>query len=192
MGRSAAHSIFCNSAICVWPGPDRDRLGARRVCNGRHFGQHVLGQRDHDGTRPPLHGGVKCTLDNFGNLLGSLDLRRELCGRAEKRAIVHFLERAAPQHARSTWPMNRIIGAESCSAMCIPCAALVAPGPRVTKQIPGRPVSRPSASAMIAAPASCRQMVSSIGARSWRQGRRGRIRQERNRRAQPPARRVGR
>ncbi len=54
--------------------------------------------------------------------------------------------------ARSTWPMNRIIGAESCSAMWTPWAALVAPGPRVTKQIPGRPVSRPSVSAIIAAP----------------------------------------
>ena len=35
-----------------------------------------------------------------------------------------------------------------------PC---VAPGPRVTRQIPGRPVSFPYASAMFAAPASCRQ-----------------------------------
>ena len=57
--------------------------------------------------------------------------------------------------------MNRIIGALSCSAICTPWAALVAPGPRVTKQMPGRPVSRPSVSAMIAAPASCRQTVTS-------------------------------
>ena len=67
--------------------------------------------------------------------------------------------RPRPIIARSTWPMNRIIGAESCSAICTPCAALVAPGPRVTKQIPGRPVSRPSVSAIIAAPASCRHTV---------------------------------
>src|SRR5271166_7073769 len=60
--------------------------------------------------------------------------------------------------------MNKIIGAESCSAICTPCAALVAPGPRVTKQIPGRPVSRPSVKAIIAAPASWRQTVTSIGA----------------------------
>ena len=33
--------------------------------------------------------------------------------------------------------------------------ACVAPGPRVTKQIPGRPVSLPSASAMLAAAPSC-------------------------------------
>ena len=42
--------------------------------------------------------------------------------------------------------MNRIIGALSCSAIWTPWAALVAPGPRVTKQMPGRPVSRPSVS----------------------------------------------
>ena len=60
--------------------------------------------------------------------------------------------------------MNRIIGAESCSAIWTPWAALVAPGPRVTKQMPGRPVSRPSVSAIIAAPASCRQTVTSIAA----------------------------
>ena len=57
--------------------------------------------------------------------------------------------------------MNRIIGALSCSAICTPWAALVAPGPRVTKQMPGRPVSRPAVSAIIAAPASCRQTVTS-------------------------------
>ncbi len=54
---------------------------------------------------------------------------------------------------RSTWPTNMISGTESCSAMWMPCAALVAPGPRVTMTMPGRPVSRAVASAIIAAPA---------------------------------------
>ncbi len=44
--------------------------------------------------------------------------------------------------------MNRIIGVESCWAVCTPIEALVAPGPRVTKQIPGRPVTLAQASAM--------------------------------------------
>ena len=39
-----------------------------------------------------------------------------------------------------TWPTNMIIGDESCRAMWMPAEALVAPGPRVTKQMPGRPV----------------------------------------------------
>ena len=35
--------------------------------------------------------------------------------------------------------MNSTIGVESWNAVCTPIAALVAPGPRVTKQMPGRP-----------------------------------------------------
>ena len=49
-------------------------------------------------------------------------------------------------------------------AMCTPAAALVAPGPRVTKHTPGRPVSLPCASAIMAAPPSWRQTVNSMGA----------------------------
>ncbi len=44
-------------------------------------------------------------------------------------------------------------------AMWTPADALVAPGPRVTKQMPGRPVSRPWQSAIMAAPPSCRQTM---------------------------------
>ena len=50
------------------------------------------------GTRPALHGDVKRALDNFGDLRGGLDLRRELRGRGEQGAIVHLLEGAAPHH----------------------------------------------------------------------------------------------
>ncbi len=49
------------------------------------------------------------------------------------------------------------MGAESCIAVCTPMAALVAPGPRVTMQMPGLPVNLPQAEAMKAAPPSCRQ-----------------------------------
>ncbi len=45
--------------------------------------------------------------------------------------------------SRATWPMNRIMGEESWNAVWTPMEALVAPGPRVTKQMPGRPVSLP-------------------------------------------------
>jgi hypothetical protein len=57
-------------------------------------------------------------------------------------------------------------GVESCRAICRPGAALVAPGPRVTNTMPGRPVSLPTASAMMAAPLSCRQTVT-LSAASW-------------------------
>ena len=51
--------------------------------------------------------------------------------------------------------------------MWMPAEALVAPGPRVTKQMPGRPVALPTASAIMAAPLSCRQTVTAIS-RSWK------------------------
>ena len=64
--------------------------------------------------------------------------------------------------------MKRIIGVESWNAVCTPIDALVAPGPRVTKQMPGLPVSLPYASAMYAAPPSCRATISLIASRaSW-------------------------
>ena len=50
-------------------------------------------------------------------------------------------------------------GVESWWAMWMPGEALVAPGPRVTKQTPGRPVALPTASAIMAAPPSCRHTV---------------------------------
>ncbi len=68
---------------------------------------------------------------------------------------------------RSTWPQNRIIGVQSCWARYTPSDALVTPGPRVTKHTPGRPVARPTASAIIAAPPSWRQTVTVISGRSY-------------------------
>ena len=62
----------------------------------------------------------------------------------------------------TTSPMKRIIGVESWNAVCTPIEACVAPGPRVTKHTPGVPVSLPAASAMLAAPASWRALISLI------------------------------
>src|SRR6185437_13018638 len=53
--------------------------------------------------------------------------------------------------SRPTCPTNMIIGEESCRAIWMPALALAAPGPRVTKQMPGRPVVLPTASAIMAA-----------------------------------------
>ena len=55
------------------------------------------------------------------------------------------------------------MGELSSWAMCTPTMALLAPGPRVTMATPGRPVARPTASAIMAAPPSCRQTVTVIG-----------------------------
>ena len=54
-------------------------------------------------------------------------------------------------------------GVESCLAMWMPGEALVAPGPRVQNTTPGRPVTLPTASAIMVAPPSCRQTVRLIG-----------------------------
>ena len=67
--------------------------------------------------------------------------------------------RRGREELRSIWPTNSTIGVESWRAICTPGEALVAPGPRVTKHTPGRPVALPIASAIIAAPASLRQTV---------------------------------
>lgn len=45
--------------------------------------------------------------------------------------------------SRATCPISRIIGVESWNAVWTPTLACVAPGPRVTRQMPGRPVSFP-------------------------------------------------
>ena len=51
------------------------------------------------------------------------------------------------------------MGVESWKPVCNPMLALVAPGPRVTKAMPGLPVNFPYASAMLEAPPSWRQMT---------------------------------
>src|ERR1700731_1380561 len=61
--------------------------------------------------------------------------------------------------SRAICPTNRIIGVKSWRATCSPAAALVAPGPRVTKQMPGAPVALPTASAIMAGPPSLRARV---------------------------------
>jgi hypothetical protein len=63
---------------------------------------------------------------------------------------------------RSICPTKTMSGVESCRAMWMPGLAFVAPGPRVTKRMPGGPVSLPSASAIMAAPPSLRQTMTSI------------------------------
>ena len=67
-----------------------------------------------------------------------------------------------PRISRATCPTSIITGVESCCAIWIPADALVAPGPRVTKTIPGRPVNLPSASAIMAAPPSWRAKTTSM------------------------------
>ena len=61
-----------------------------------------------------------------------------------------------------TSPIKRTMGVEAWKAAWTPIAALVAPGPRVTIQTPGRPEIFPCASAIKAAPPSWRQAMNLI------------------------------
>ena len=98
IGRSAAHSIFCSSAICVRPG--QIATGSARGASGTAARSVSMssGKRDHDRAGAALHRDVVGALDDLGNLRGGLDLRRPFGGRAEEGAVIHLLERAAPEH----------------------------------------------------------------------------------------------
>ena len=60
------------------------------------------------------------------------------------------------------WPAIATRGAPSMLASAMPVTRLVAPGPKVERQTPARPVSRPQTSAMKAAPCSCRVVTNSM------------------------------
>ncbi len=98
IGALAAHSIFCNSAICVWPGQigAASARGASATAAGAL--KHVLGQRDDDRAGAPLHRHVEGALDDLGGAGGIVDLGRPFGGRAEEGAIIHLLEGAPPLH----------------------------------------------------------------------------------------------
>jgi len=80
------------------PRPYGDRKYPWRVHDFGGLEQHVLGQRDYDRARPPLHGEVICTLNDLGDLRRALDLGRPFGHRSKEGAKVHLLKRAAPQH----------------------------------------------------------------------------------------------
>ena len=80
------------------PGPDRRRRDARGVGDLRALDEHVLRQRDHDRSRPSLHGDVEGAMDDLGYLGRAVDLRRPFGDGAEKGAVVHLLESAAADH----------------------------------------------------------------------------------------------
>ena len=94
---SAPEQLLQLGHLCE-TGPNRDRNRARRIDHRGWLKKHVLGQRDHHRSRPSLHCDVKGTMDDFGDLRGSLDLGDPFGCRAEKAPIVHLLKGAAPEH----------------------------------------------------------------------------------------------
>ncbi len=96
----------------------------------------------------------------FGDALHVVDDLGILGERTEHVEEVELLEGLAVRVlAAGGRPTNITMGVESWCAMWTPIEEFVAPGPRVTKATPGRPVSLPCASAIIAVPPSWRQTM---------------------------------
>jgi hypothetical protein len=146
--------------------PGRGRRGrndARRVRHGRDVVEHVLRQGDHDGARAALHRDPEGPGEDLRDARGVVDLHRPLGDAAEHLPVIDLLERLAIPHppgdlADEQDHRRRILAGDVHAGG----RRWWRPGPRVTKQMPGRPVSLPAASAMIAAPPSCRQTSTSI------------------------------
>ena len=85
-------------------GPGLHRLDARGVRDRGALDEHVLGQRDHDGTGPALHRDMERPRYDLGYSRHVVDLRRPLRERAEDGAIIHLLKGAAFAHAALDLP----------------------------------------------------------------------------------------
>ena len=92
--------------------------------------------------------------NQFGNALDLVDFWSPTAWVPNYGAIVHLLEGFALAHAALDLAHEQDHGRGVLLAMCTPASALEAPGPRVTIQMPGSPVSLPWASAIMAAPPS--------------------------------------
>ena len=140
LGQQIAHGLHARPA----PGSGSHGLVGAGVGDRRRVGQHVFRQREHDRARAAGDGAVEGAGSPAPARARIVDLRRPFGERRRTCGGSRPPERPRARRSRSpTWPMNRIIGVESWKAVCTPIEALVAPGPRVTKQMPGRPVSLP-------------------------------------------------
>ncbi len=120
-----------------------DALVGLRIGDCCLLAQHVLGQRQHDGPGRPETAVWNALLTYSGMRAGSSICATHLaiCPNMRRKSISWNASRSIMP--RPTWPMNRIMGVESCLATWTPELAFVAPGARVTMQMPGAPVSLP-------------------------------------------------
>ena len=132
----------------------------RGVGHVGRLGEHVLGQREHDRARAARRRDPERARRQLGDALDLVDLRDPL--RRAGRTCAGSRSPGTPRARRASrgiWPTRSTSGVPSWKAVWTPTDACVAPGPRVTRQIPGAPVSFPYASAIVAAPASCRHVT---------------------------------
>ena len=167
-GRFAAHNSFCSRLMSVRPGQISTGSKARGVRHRDALGQHVLRQRDHHRAGAAVAGGMEGARDELRECARGRRFRSPIwrSSRTPRGSRAPGTPRARACRARPG-RRTRSSARNSWRAMWMPATALVAPGPRVTKQMPGRPVALPTASAIIAAALSCRQTVSAMSL-SWK------------------------
>ena len=193
IGRSAAAEQLLQIRHLRQARVGLDRLEGGASAHVDRLGQHVLRQRDDDRAGPAAGRDVEGARDELREARRIVDLGHPFRDRAEHGAVVDLLECLALAHAaRRSARRTGSSASESWLRDMQAGDALVAPGPRVTKQMPGRPVSLPSASAIIAAPPSWRQTVTAIGRRGARRAPRDSSRPARRRRGRRRARAIGR
>ena len=160
-GRSPPHSIFCSCGH-LRVSRDRSRPATAGFASATAAVSRSMssGSAEHHRTGPARRRLAEGAGDEFGNRARRGRSRRPTSRpRREKARRSNSWNASRPRMLRPTCPTRRIIGVESCRPTWRPPEALVAPGPRVTMTMPGRPVSLPQASAAMAAPPSWRQTV---------------------------------
>ena len=90
---------FAQRIDIVRGGRGLDRLDPRRIGDVGGVVEHVLGQRDHHRAGASLHRDAERARDDFRDARGVVDLDHPLGQRAERRAVIEFLERFAVAHA---------------------------------------------------------------------------------------------
>jgi hypothetical protein len=103
------------------------------------------------GTGPPVAGSMEGARNDFRDARRIVDLRCPFRHRPENGAVIELLECLAVAHVAADLADEHDHRRGILARDMDPADALLAPGPRVTKQMPGRPVILPTASAIMAA-----------------------------------------
>ena len=147
-GRSAPVRTDCTAATPVSVGscsvtstaePGWAIVRSRRTSSGR---------ATTTGPGRPLVAMVNAAVTTCGRSAASSTSTTHLARSSKNDVYSTSWKASNPRWGRPTWPTNRTMGVELWSAVCTPMDALVAPGPRVTKHTPTRPVKRAHASDM--------------------------------------------
>ena len=125
-------------------------------------GRTSSGSASTTGPGRPESASKKAALQVLGQAIGPIGVPRRLGEAAEGACVVDLLPGVTALERSRHMPDEQDQRRRVLHRGMHADRRRVAPGPRVTRQIPGRPVSLPYASAAFAAPCSCRQETSRI------------------------------